>query len=473
MSVTFYPEIAKIKDDNGNYIPLPGFASSADATNLASEFDTSKAYGVGEYVLYQGQVYKFVKAHEAGSWKSAEVEAAKLGGEIASANAVETHYDYVGPLMQVAESYLHAAYDAGSRLTYSSQHGLFAAETQENGVDAIVCSQFVEACLYGIYHSQSRYVQDKNEWSPWGLVTEQYGGYRLSSDTTRQDDKAYFTKSGDVYTKYTGALEPGVEYWEYENPIFAEDCIDDYMTARRLARYCEHFGWLKEYDAERDAVGLEPVRSAMRSKKIRPGDILFFVPVGDTRSISNVTHCAICVAPYKTFYITVESAGPHQRHIDGADIGVFLNKRFFFSDDSNFRPIAYYARIPLQPAAYHSTLVDRCCNLVKTYSSNSTVAISRYYDLPSGLYTLICRDYSVGQTFYIGVTYDDGTSGGYVVTYNENNFEKIGDCCYFVFYAELPIKKINYREYKGSTPASAQYNIADIRLYQGYHPYDA
>jgi len=51
-------------------------------TSLAPAFSSSTAYTAGQYVTYNGGLYRFTKAHAAGSWASGDVVAVNLGGEL-------------------------------------------------------------------------------------------------------------------------------------------------------------------------------------------------------------------------------------------------------------------------------------------------------------------------------------------------------------------------------------------------------
>lgn len=50
-------------------------------TSLAPAFSTSTAYKAGEYVTYNGKLYRFIKDHAVGSWVSGDVTAVNLGEE--------------------------------------------------------------------------------------------------------------------------------------------------------------------------------------------------------------------------------------------------------------------------------------------------------------------------------------------------------------------------------------------------------
>lgn len=49
---------------------------------IAAEFSTSKAYAVGDYCTYQGQVYRFTAAKSAGAWDSTKVTAVNIADDV-------------------------------------------------------------------------------------------------------------------------------------------------------------------------------------------------------------------------------------------------------------------------------------------------------------------------------------------------------------------------------------------------------
>lgn len=54
------------------------------STSIAEEFSTSKAYAVGDMVMYDSKLYKFKTAHSAGAWNVAQVDAVSVNNEISS-----------------------------------------------------------------------------------------------------------------------------------------------------------------------------------------------------------------------------------------------------------------------------------------------------------------------------------------------------------------------------------------------------
>lgn len=68
-----------------NYIELYGTTYDlADGVNVASKFSTTTAYNVGDYVINisDGLLYKFIAAHTAGAWNSAEVKKVTIGEDV-------------------------------------------------------------------------------------------------------------------------------------------------------------------------------------------------------------------------------------------------------------------------------------------------------------------------------------------------------------------------------------------------------
>ena len=58
--------------------------SKSDLLDLAPAFDTTVSYSVGDYVTYQGDVYRFTSNHSAGAWASADVTKVDIGAELKS-----------------------------------------------------------------------------------------------------------------------------------------------------------------------------------------------------------------------------------------------------------------------------------------------------------------------------------------------------------------------------------------------------
>ena len=59
---------------------LKGDAGNGDM--IADDFSTSKAYAAGEYVIYNGSLYRFTDAHAAGTWTGTDATAVQLAEEV-------------------------------------------------------------------------------------------------------------------------------------------------------------------------------------------------------------------------------------------------------------------------------------------------------------------------------------------------------------------------------------------------------
>lgn len=55
--------------------------------NIAPTFNTSTAYSVGDFVLYNGALYKFTSAHSAGAWNASHVAAAKVTSDLSTSGS--------------------------------------------------------------------------------------------------------------------------------------------------------------------------------------------------------------------------------------------------------------------------------------------------------------------------------------------------------------------------------------------------
>ena len=69
-------------------------ALKANNSIIADAFSTSAAYAVGDYVIYEGVLYRFTSAHSAGAWASGDVTSVVVGNELeGKAAASHTHDD--------------------------------------------------------------------------------------------------------------------------------------------------------------------------------------------------------------------------------------------------------------------------------------------------------------------------------------------------------------------------------------------
>lgn len=72
------------KGDKGDQ-GLKGDPGNGDL--LAPDFSTSTAYKAGDYVIYDGKLYKFTAAHAAGAWDASQAEIATLAENLSEQSA--------------------------------------------------------------------------------------------------------------------------------------------------------------------------------------------------------------------------------------------------------------------------------------------------------------------------------------------------------------------------------------------------
>ena len=67
---------------------------------VASDFSTSTAYAIGDYVIYNGVLYRFTAAHSAGAWDANDVTAVTVSSELknkANSSALSSYAPLASP----------------------------------------------------------------------------------------------------------------------------------------------------------------------------------------------------------------------------------------------------------------------------------------------------------------------------------------------------------------------------------------
>ena len=78
-----YGELADVAVINGNMDTVDGIMHS-NRTMLAPAFSQTEDYAVGDIVVYEGNLYRFIVPHTAGNWDGTEVEQTTLGEEVST-----------------------------------------------------------------------------------------------------------------------------------------------------------------------------------------------------------------------------------------------------------------------------------------------------------------------------------------------------------------------------------------------------
>lgn len=74
---------------------------------IAEEFSTSNNYSIGEYVIYNNNLYRFIYSHSAGAWNAGEVVVVNVGNEIED---VKENFELVTPVNLLDESKVTTGY---------------------------------------------------------------------------------------------------------------------------------------------------------------------------------------------------------------------------------------------------------------------------------------------------------------------------------------------------------------------------
>ena len=310
-------------------------------------------------------------------------------------------YNHSIAVFETAKSYLNVAFDPNNRLAYAEGIGLFQPNTRnDSGYKCISCSQFVQACISGIDYGHSRYVKSSNEVTDWGFLSGNYGNTMID--------------------------------------------YGDYLTSNEMGNFFLDRGQLRELSST--------------SPQAKVGDILLF---SDGESFY---HAAICtgVTKQKIYFLHSADKGAMfpeglPRICDSIEAGVYLR---YLVWSSPYAPTHYVSAKDVItdtiPIIVNRIVYDSATKQ-GSYSGTSAFVKSITKDFDNGLYTVKIKDDGTGDSrFYIRLNYykEDGTvpSGADESKYSENiEFVQNQEVFKAIFYAQLPIRRIDIRCNGGTT----------------------
>ena len=310
-------------------------------------------------------------------------------------------FNHSAIVFETAKTYLNVAFDPNDRLAYSEGIGLFQPNIRnENNLKCISCSQFVQAILSGISYDFSRYVLSVNEPAEWGFLSGYYG---------------------ETMTDY-----------------------GDYLTANEMGLFFDSRNQLRE---------LNPA-----SPQAKVGDLLLF------NDGENFYHCAICtgITTERVYFMHASDKGSMfpeglPRIVDGEQAGVFIR---YLPWSSRYAPTHFVSindiitdSIPVSiKRIVHDTEAK-----AGSYSSASTFIKSITKDFDAGLYTIKIEDTGSGDSrYYVRLNYykENGSvpATSEEAKYSESiEFIQKQNTFKAIFYAQLPIRRIDIRCVDGST----------------------
>lgn len=90
------PSTLMVGSTNGDtYKIQAGKFGLASSGYVANAFDANTAYTAGDYVTYNGILYKFTTDHPAGAWDASDVQTAVLGDDLRSLITYDSANDAV------------------------------------------------------------------------------------------------------------------------------------------------------------------------------------------------------------------------------------------------------------------------------------------------------------------------------------------------------------------------------------------
>lgn len=132
--------------------------ADGDITNVAQAFDATKAYSVGDMVLYQGTLYAFTAAHPAGAWVGSDAQAVILADEVTELkdDLSETNERLDDEIAEVNADYYEIAEHVTSRNLFNGNatdgyigpDGTISSSTTYHYTDFIDVSAYTGRTLY-------------------------------------------------------------------------------------------------------------------------------------------------------------------------------------------------------------------------------------------------------------------------------------------------------------------------------------
>ena len=199
-----------IAPNAGNSLVISGNPSITNLNNqIAPAFSTSKAYAKGDYVMYNGTLYKFTKAHSAGAWNASHVAAVDVCTQI------ELLPDAI--ISTVSNSYIAktTGYSSVTDIVAEAQSLASAAETAAKGASIAKTTTYqTAAAIYNAAVTQAgtnasnNYIAKTTTYQTAASIytaAQTYTNNQLTSySTTSQTSTAISTAVGNCYGKISG-----------------------------------------------------------------------------------------------------------------------------------------------------------------------------------------------------------------------------------------------------------------------------
>ena len=157
-------------------------AANAVKNSVAPAFSTSTAYAIGDYVVYENQLYRFTSAHSAGAWNSSHVTATTVSEDLedfndelsntkADLNALSDSKEtsYITPGLNKSQDGIVASWETDGRLkiygTSDKTRRLLCLNGQNQmATSSTSFSKTIDAGLYNLYTEITGHLSQNVSW---------------------------------------------------------------------------------------------------------------------------------------------------------------------------------------------------------------------------------------------------------------------------------------------------------------------
>ena len=178
-------------------------------TSLAPEFSTSTAYTAGQYVTYNGGVYRFISNHSAGSWSSADAVLTNIGTDLGN----ELYDNVARQLYNPSDSNTHTnkRWNSGGGLADAS--GYTAVLIEAKAGEKYLANAYGVFTFFHVNSTTSSISADK-------VIIGRFGSY--SQYTAPSDGEFLFTiaQGYEVICRvYDGIFVPDKKNYNYRDIV--------------------------------------------------------------------------------------------------------------------------------------------------------------------------------------------------------------------------------------------------------------
>lgn len=157
-------------------------AAAAVPDMIAPTFSTSTAYAAGDYVYYDGALYRFTAAHAAGAWTGSDAVSVQLAPEVADVKSA------VSEINNIISTEIEITWIQGA---YNRQNGNYGNNNRDACSDGFLPDGIQTLAVPSEYGSRL---------FAWDTTTGQYVGAQMQDGTFATSGTAVFYDTQDIAT---------------------------------------------------------------------------------------------------------------------------------------------------------------------------------------------------------------------------------------------------------------------------------